>query len=127
MSQELFPYEVVGNAPIAHNFKSYFAGDKLELPKHVAENFRWQLKPLSDEGKFDEPVEAGDPLRMQAGIRDHEKVEVLEKRKADLEAQVEKVTAEIERINASAKKTPAKKPATESSAKTAQKDVESKG
>ena len=104
-----FKYRVVGaNSLIASEGKDYKEGMELELPKHVAVNFRHQLEAIDDGGKLDAPVSDTDKFMARLGtFRDHEKKQELEAEKARLEAALDTVDAELERIDKASRPTPA--------------------
>jgi methionine-rich copper-binding protein CopC len=105
---EQFKYRVVGqNTVIRHNFEDYREGDELELPKHVAVNFKNQLEPLSEEAKFVDTD--NDVIRATQNMRDHEREQILRDRKSELETQLDKVDAELEKIEKAKRPAPAEK------------------
>jgi hypothetical protein len=100
MSEEvkLYPYEVIGkNARIAQNGKDFQEGEKIELSRQQALSLRAQIKALTPEGEF-EALDQPDVIRNTAGWRDHEKEQILKDRKAVLETELDKIDAELERI-----------------------------
>ena len=98
MDPVLYPYEVVGaDALIRHDHKDYREGDKLELTRDAALRNRWLLKPLSEEGAFDQEISASDAtLRTMRG---HEQLELLEAEKAELEKKLARVEERIAAAN----------------------------
>lgn len=102
-----FKYRVVGaNTLIASEGKDYRVGDEVELPKHVAINFRQQLEPLDDAGKLEDvDTDQGKFMARMATLRDHEKQQELESEKEKLENRLDAIDAELERIKNSARPT----------------------
>ena len=122
-----FLYTVKGDQPIASANKLYHAGDEISLPLHVAREFRFQLEPKDEAGRFDTPDPAG-IARSTEGMRDHEKLGVLEARKAGLEKTLDAIDSEIEAIKVRNRPEPAAAAKTPAAAKpAATKAVESKG
>lgn len=102
---ERFPYKVISGRDgfFASEGKDYPVGDTVELPKSVAMEFRNQLEALTDEGRLEDPVVA----KLQVShLRDHEKEGLLRERKKVLEDELDKIDAELDRIEEAKKPTP---------------------
>ena len=121
----MFAYRVKGaNTVIAHEGKDYREGDEVQLPKHVATNFRHQLEAVDEGGRFDDQeTDHGKFMARLSTFREHEREEVLKAEKDKLESRLDAIDAELEKLEAAkrpaptnasaAKAAPAKKTAKE--------------
>lgn len=78
--------------------KVFTEGEELELEKKVAVNFRHQLEPLDDDGKFDDDSKVPE----MKGLRGHEKLQLLQERKKELEETLKMIDAAIKQAEGEA-------------------------